>query len=430
MPAVVSRVKAADRIGQDLDVGIAWDLEAPLPVDARSSKGRQKPELQRRTPWRFLSMPCDEGVTDAELAKRLDATASAGVARWLAIDALPRKGHTTDDRIAHLVGRLLTAKTHGAEGIFFAHPLDDQRGLVGRDGSPSELFLPWRTTAMMLGGAPYAGDIDLAGGSRMHCFGSSGQYVATIAADSPRHDVVYLGDHLQSCDLWGRVSDVPAELDTGARSTIDIQRLPTFLTGLDGTITQWQLNTSFAPKSLLSVPTRTAAMALEMRNTLPGAVSGRLRIVPPRDWHIEPSSAEFRIEPGASWELPLKVVLPNDVLSGPQLLALEIELQTDRLIRFTAYRPIEVSGGDVSISGRAAGRPRRPRSPTDAEQPRQPGGHISLLADGPQSPAAIGGRSSFSRMQRANSSIACPTAVSFWEIRFGCGRKRSAAREC
>ena len=59
----------------------------------RSSKGRLKPELRSRTPWRFLSMPCDEGVTDAELAKRLDATASAGVARWLAIDALPRKGH-------------------------------------------------------------------------------------------------------------------------------------------------------------------------------------------------------------------------------------------------------------------------------------------------------------------------------------------------
>ena len=65
LPAVVSRVKAAlDRIGQDLDVGIAWDLQAPLPIDARSSKGapaggdgsrnavsgnRLKPELQMRS---------------------------------------------------------------------------------------------------------------------------------------------------------------------------------------------------------------------------------------------------------------------------------------------------------------------------------------------------------------------------------------------
>jgi hypothetical protein len=171
------------------------------------------------------------------------------------------------------------------------------------------------------------------------------------AAVTPGRDVVYVGDRLQSCDVWGRVSDVPAEMDKGHRSTIDIRRLPTFLIGLDGTITQWQLNNSFSPKSLPSVPIKTATMALEMRNTLPRAVTGRLRITPPQDWHIVPSSAEFHIEVGASWELPLRVVLPNDVLTGPQLLALEYELQTDRLIRFTAYRPIEISGGDLTISG-------------------------------------------------------------------------------
>ena len=179
--------------------------------------------------------------------------------------------------------------------------------------------------------APFAGDITLAGGSRIHCFGSRGQYVGIIAANSAHRDAVYLGDHLQSCDLWGRIRGLAGQI--GYRCPVD-DRHPAssvFLTGLDGTITQWQLNAGFAPKSLLSVPTKTAAMGLDMRNTLPGAVSGRLRIAPPRDWHIEPLSAEFHIEPGASWELPLKVVLPNDMLCGPQLLALEFELQTDRL---------------------------------------------------------------------------------------------------
>ena len=86
-------------------------------------------------------MPCDEGVTDAELAKRLDATASAGVARWLAIDALPRKGHTTDDRIDGPSSAACSPpRPHGAGRHLLAHPLDDQRGLVGRDGSPSGCF--------------------------------------------------------------------------------------------------------------------------------------------------------------------------------------------------------------------------------------------------------------------------------------------------
>ncbi len=201
LPAVVSRVKSElDQIGQDLAVGFAWDLSAPLPVDARGSDkstpridgpqnviagDRLKPGRQtkvRAAPWRFLSLPCDDAMTDAELGKRLDATASSGVARWLAIDALPRTGHSNDDRIAQLVERMIAARIHGADGVFFDHPFDPERGLVGCDGSPGELFLPWRTTALMLGGLPYAGDIDLAGGTPMHCFGGNGRYVGVVAA--------------------------------------------------------------------------------------------------------------------------------------------------------------------------------------------------------------------------------------------------------
>jgi hypothetical protein len=376
LPALVSRVKAMlDQIGQDLDVGMAWDLAAPLPVDARgAARGASESNASRnvaaeftpkpglgtpapKAPWRFLSLPCDDTLTDAGLAKRLDATASAGVSRWLAIDALPRTGHYKEDRIAQLVGRMITAKMHGADGVFFDRPFDSERGLVGRDGSPGELFLPWRTTALMLGGLPYAGDIDLAGGSILHCFGNRGRYVGVVAAEvaaaAPQRETVYLGDQLQTCDVWGRTAALSAVIDAGARSNIDVQRLPVFLTGLDDPITEWQLNVGFAPKSLPSIPTSTAAVVLELKNTLPRAVAAHVRIAPPRNWQVEPDSTEFRLEPGATWKLPLRVVLPNDVLAGPQMLALHFELQADRLYRFIAYRPIDVTGGDVDISGRA-----------------------------------------------------------------------------
>jgi hypothetical protein len=289
---------------------------------------------------------------------------SAGVARWLTIDALPKSGHASDEQITQLVSRMITAKMHGAEGIFFANPFDAEHGLVGRDGSPSELFLPWRTTALALGGAPYAGDIDLAGGSRIHCFGSHGKYVGVLTGSSPQRETIYLGNDLHCRDLWGRVTDCrptigDAEADPhvpspAPRSVVEVQHLPVFLTGLDGAVTEWQLNVAFAPQSLPSVPLSEASVALEMKNTLSRAVSGRVRITPPRNWYIEPETAEFRIEAGAAWKLPLKVALPNDVLAGRQMVALEYEIQSDRFDHFTMYRPIEVTLGDVAISARAA----------------------------------------------------------------------------
>jgi hypothetical protein len=394
--AVLTRVKSAlDQIGQDLNVGVAWNLAAPLPVDSRSPASAGVPPLggnagrvppkggtparAKRAPWSFLSLACDDAMSDAELAARLDATKSAGVQRWLAIDALPQTGHSGDERIAHLVGRMIAAKMHGADGIFFARPFDSERGLVGRDGSPGELFLPWRTTALTLGGATYAGDIDLAGGSRIHCFGDNGKYVGVLTGDASRQETVYLGNDLRCRDLWGRITDCrptmerelrsesavqhvgwtsesisPPATSPAPRSLVNVQRLPVFLTGMDGPITEWQLNVAFAPRSLPSVPLTEAAVALEMKNTLPRAVNGRVRITPPRNWHVEPETAEFRIEPGAAWKLPLKVALPNDVLAGRQMVALEFEIQSDRFDHFTMYRPIEVTLGDVAMDARAA----------------------------------------------------------------------------
>lgn len=110
---------------------------------------------------------------------------------------------------------------------------------------------------------------------------------------------------------------------------------------------------SVSHRSLPSTPASTAATSVELKNTLPRAVAGHLLIGPPRDWQVEPQSAEFRLEPGTVWKLPLRVVLPSDTLAGPQMVALQFELQADRLYRFTVYRPIEIGGGDVDISGQA-----------------------------------------------------------------------------
>ena len=374
LPGTISRTKTElDRIGQDVAVGIPWNIAAPLPIAVPSTP----PERSRnpkaaalavagpkgsKTPWRFLSLPCDESMGDDAMSQRLENTKAAGVvARWVVLDVLPREGHTARERIAHMVQRMLTAKIHGADAIFLSDPLDD-RGLVDRNGSPSELFLPWRTTALLLGGAPYVGDIDLPQGNQLHCFGGEGNFVGVLAGREPGEETVYLGEKLQAHDLWGngracpptiRGDDAPLGLSPAPQSVIAVEQLPSFLVGLDGPVTQWQLGVSLSPSQLPSIPNALAPITLELKNSFPQTVAGRISIRGPQNWYIEPRTAEFRLEPGTRWKQLLNVALPNDVVGGRQMVRLDFEIQADRLLRFTMYRPLEVTLGEVTFAGRA-----------------------------------------------------------------------------
>ena len=137
------------------------------------------------------------------------------------------------------------------------------------------------------------------------------------------------------------------------RSVIRVEQLPMFLSNLDGPATEWQLGIAFAPKKLASVPGMPLPVVLQLKNTMPQAVSGTVRIRGPRNWWIEPQAAEFRLDAGTAWKLPLEVTLPNDVVGGPQPIALEFEMQAGRLYHFAVYRQVEVTLGDVALDGTA-----------------------------------------------------------------------------
>ena len=369
LPQIVARTKAQlDQIGQDMEVGIAWDLAAPLPLAPSEGKANRiamvgaaaPPDRTRqKAPWRFLSLPCDEAISGKAMSDGLDAAKSAGIARWVVLAPLPRQDHTTNQRIVHLVDRMLAAKMHAAEAIFISDPFDPQRGLVGRDGSPGELFLPWRTTALALGGASYVGDIELPQGNAVRCFCGGGKFVGVVPGGKPCTETVYLGRELCMQDLWGNSRACPptpprdSRADSMPQSPIPIGQLPLFLTGLDGSIAQWHLNTVFSPQQLPSVPGTVVPLKLEVRNTFFRPISGRLSIRGPENWRIEPRAAQFCLDAGAVWHQHLEAALPDDVLGGRQIVRLDFEIQADRLYRFTVYRPVEVNLGDLTLDGRA-----------------------------------------------------------------------------
>ena len=67
-------------------------------------------------------------------------------------------------------GSSLRPRSQGAKAIIVSDPFNDENGLMRASGMPAELLLPWRTTAAMLGGAEYLGQMQLPGGSENRIF--------------------------------------------------------------------------------------------------------------------------------------------------------------------------------------------------------------------------------------------------------------------
>src|SRR5207302_61069 len=65
------------------------------------------------------------------------------------------------ERASDLARQMLAAKLGRADAIFASDPFDPERGLLHPDGSPSEIYLPWRTVALALAGATYQGQFEM-----------------------------------------------------------------------------------------------------------------------------------------------------------------------------------------------------------------------------------------------------------------------------
>jgi hypothetical protein len=353
-------------------MGVAWDWTSPFPYSQQSQlqpSGSADVALEPgnisktsdgadKRPVEYLSLLADAMLSQQKMANKLDQTRGRGIARWVVLEPLPPEGNDLQRRVGNLVDRMILAKMHGAEAIFFSDPFDARLGLVRSDGAPQELFLPWRTTAMILGGTQYLGNIDLPGGHTLRCFGRTGRCVAVVPAEAAGNDAIYLGDDVRQVDLFGRSVARPAVAVASERgdasagrplSTIAIDELPSFLTGLNESITRWHLGMTLDTERLPSVPNVPYKTTLTITNPFPQTVSGKVALVAPKSWRIEPPMADFHLGAGQTVRQPLEITLPNELTGGRRTIRIDVEVQADRTYRFAAFRPLEVSLGDVVI---------------------------------------------------------------------------------
>jgi hypothetical protein len=338
LPGAVDRIAAVkkefDRIEQDAQVGVPWSW-------------LQEPPQRDRPATRFLALTATPEPTADELGQMLDGNdLPAGVQRWVGMSALSRAEYAPMDRVRDLVERMIAAKAHGAEAVFFVDPFSSETGLLERTGTPTELFLPWRTMAAALDGAKPAGSLTLRNRSRNQLFLRAADAVLIVAADEPTEESLELDGTPHVSDLWEQA--VPVKTAERA-TTFEVGPTPLIVTGLSRNTAAWDQALKLEKPQLREIFGTPQPLALVVHNTYDQPVQGKLTIETPPGWTLRPDVFDVSLGIGEQARLPFEVTLPPTGETGDRLLRIEHDLSADQRRQFAVYREIRVGVGDIVL---------------------------------------------------------------------------------
>jgi hypothetical protein len=298
------------RFGQDVRMGMSWEW-----ASANANAGNVS--------WDFEQLCTDKQPTDAKFAELLAMPRRNSAKRWIMVEP-PAKvtgaqnaTQVFETRATEFVHRLIAAKVSGADAIIIAKPFNDENGLMRADGMPTELLLPWRTTAAMLGGAQYIGHMQLPNESENQIFlRGDGQVVMVVWNREPTREVLYLGDRVQQVDLLGRSTAPEAQ---NKEQVINVGPTPTFVLGLHEAVTRWRISVEFEKRQVPSIFAKPHHNSLHFKNYFPQGVGGSVKIVVMQDRGTAESAAGQEAVAGpmddraAADELPIGDQRRNEV---------------------------------------------------------------------------------------------------------------------
>jgi len=300
----------------------------------------------------FLNFPIDASVIPEAAAETLAGMSAAPFRQSVSIAPLPADDYSLETRIINFVRNLVFMKAVGVDTISLTAPKDDQIGVLRQNGTPNELYLPWRTTTTFLSGGRFLGSIILPNRSRNYCFDLGGGRCVMVlwndwaTDDDPVLETLYLGREPIIYDVWGR-HVIPEQHDN--EQTIEVTQMPVFVTGLNIDVAKFRLNMQTHINTISSVPNRTHTIPFSYRNDSILPVSYQIVPQGPRagDWTIEPASQTSNLEGGLVTAGSFDLTLLPRADTGRRLFQYNVRMTGTETVEFAVYDEMMIGNPDV-----------------------------------------------------------------------------------
>jgi hypothetical protein len=285
----------------------------------------------------FVALHIGPEVLPEQIHEYLAPLAQGGAVRvYLTLDPISRSRHDPDERIFDFVMRVLAAKQAGVREVFFNRLTDAETGLLAEAHRPSELLVVARTLTDLLGGTEFAGWMPMEHDANAMVFeradGSEVIVLWRTAGKFPVKEPLYLGESLTQIDLWGNRQAIPR---FGSVSSLTLQRMPVFVTGIDPQISRMRRSFRLAEPVIPSAYRKHEA-TLEFANGFERGVSGQVRLHVPRGWKVDPTLLKFHLAEGERFTQPLSIQVPYNETVGEKEFRAEFAVDGQAVYRFMA----------------------------------------------------------------------------------------------
>ena len=335
LPQTLTAVKNEfDHIGHDARIGFHWKWNHPFPSVPKSAES-------------FLSIGALPWLDSDELRANLEQSRGSSLARWVLVAPQARSEQPATIRAAELARQMLAAKLGGADAIFAANPFDPERGLLRADGSPTEMYLPWRTVALALKGASYLGQFEMARGSPNAVFERGHEMIVVIWNSQPTTEADYFGEQAEAVDLWGQRQRLAIDPTTQVQ-TIQVGTTPLIIRGCSAPVAKWRLAVKY-DKGRVSSESGQHEEAIVGVNTFPQGLTGNVRVHFPAGWELDPVQWPLHAGTGEKFKLPMLLTFPRGASLGEFRTWIDFEVAADRPYKFRVNLPYRVGLGDVDL---------------------------------------------------------------------------------
>lgn len=329
--------KHLQEFGQDIQVGLPWNW---LDFNAGDTK----------TPSDFMTLRTSPPLTSDELESYVSLLGEEAHMRWISLEPLDSRRYPSDQRIQNLVERMLVAAKFRVEAAFVPEPIHEHNGMMLADGSPTLLFLPWRTLSYHLTGAQYVGSFALRGGTTNYVFERDGEAILVGWNGTKSTEQLYLGEDVKVCDLWGNVKAAETVVDGSFREqSVEFGSEPIVVTGLSLPVARWRISFKLSNHDN-QVPGATRfKLKAAFSNGFDQAVVGSLEIFAPELIHNSSVKKPFDLTTRQDVELPIDLNLRPDASTGKQMVTAIFDIQAGTQYRFRVFHPLYIGAQDIEV---------------------------------------------------------------------------------